>query len=343
MKSKKIAILHFNVIEKYPPVMNFIFDAFEENSEIQILVFTTKNTTSYITPTFPNTKIYRFGTIEKHLIKRYFSYISFNLSSFFILLFNEVSHITVFESLSVFPLWLLSKLKSQMRAHIHFHEYISDFEREKSSLYMKSLFMLENELLLKYTCSHTNEDRKQLFLRDKLFLKEEQVQVRQYRPPNSWWNQYGQFKQQNRDGKIRMVHLGACDNNTMYIKKVLDWVYRNQEILELAFISNQLDFETEKLIFSYSTSSIRVIKPIDYYDLPKELIKYDIGLVLYKGHVPNYIYNIPNKVYEYLSCGLKVICVDCLISVRSLYNPNIKFLNFQNDFDEINIRDLFRS
>jgi hypothetical protein len=56
--SNKIAILHFNIIEKYPPVMNFIFDALEQKPAHKILVFTTKNTTSYTSPHFPNTKVY---------------------------------------------------------------------------------------------------------------------------------------------------------------------------------------------------------------------------------------------------------------------------------------------
>ena len=77
--SNKIAILHFNVIENYPPVMNFIFDALKKNPAQSILVFTTNNTTFYKTPHFPNTKIYRFGTISSNPIKRYASYLRFNL------------------------------------------------------------------------------------------------------------------------------------------------------------------------------------------------------------------------------------------------------------------------
>ena len=323
MKPKKIAILHFNIIEKYPPVMNFIFDALEENPELQILVFTTQNTTSYQTPHFPNTKIYRFGKVSANPIVRYSSYLYYNLLSSLILLFSKVGHVTAFESLSVFPLWLRMKLRPSSKAHLHFHEYLSEPERKASSGYMKCLFKLEDQLLKNYICSQTNEDRKRLFLVDKPFLKPAQVEVRPNMPPKSWWNKFGQFKKPSTDGKIRLVHVGACDNKTMYVKEVLDWVQSNQDSFELTFISQQLDAETKALILSYNCPSICIKAPVNYYELPQELMNYDVGLVLYKGHIPNYVHNVPNKVHEYLSCGLKVLCDYSLKTTVELMHENI--------------------
>jgi len=306
MKPKTIAILHFNIIEKYPPVMNFIFDNLEDNPDLQILVLTTNNTTNYKTPSFPNTKIYRFGTISLNPLKRYVSYLWFNLMSSLILIFRKFDLIIAFESLSIFPLWLRTIIRVKTKAHLHFHEYISLLECQTSSIYMKILFKLEDQLLRKHQCSHTNEDRKRLFLKDKPFLKSENIEVRPNMPPKSWWNKYGQLKNPNTAGKIRLVHVGAADHNTMYIKEILEWVKANSKKIELTFISQQLENKTKQLILGYCCSSISILNPIDYYELPKELIKYDIGLVLYKGHVPNHVYNIPNKVYEYLACGLQV-------------------------------------
>jgi hypothetical protein len=325
----KIAILHFNIIEKYPPVMNFIFDALEENPSLKILVFTTKNTTAYTTPHFPNTKIYRFGTISTNQVTRYASYIWFNLMSSVVLLINRVDKITVFETLSIFPLWVLSKIYNSHKVHIHFHEYISDPERSASSAYMKVLFKLEDRLLKKYPCSQTNEDRKRLFLIDKPFLNSDLVEVRPNMPPKSWWNNYGQFKKKSADAKIRLVHVGACDNKTMYVKEVLDWVIANPEQLELTIISQQLDEHTKDLIARYDTTAIKLIAPVNYYELPKELVKYDVGLVLYKGHTPNYVYNVPNKVYEYLACGLGVLTSSQLTSTVKLNHENITAVDFR--------------
>ena len=298
--------------------MNFIFDALEENPEHQILVFTTQNTTSYQTPHFPNTKIYRFGEVSANPIVRYSSYIYYNLLSSLILLFSKIEFVTAFESLSVFPIWLKMKFRPSTKAHLHFHEYLSEPERKASSGYMKCLFKLEDQLLKNYICSQTNEDRKRLFLEDKPFLKPEKVEVRPNMPPKSWWNKFGQFKKPSTDGKIRLVHVGACDNKTMYVKEVLDWVQSNQDSFELTFISQQLDAETKALILSYNCPSICIKAPVNYYELPQELMNYDVGLVLYKGHIPNYKYNVPNKVYEYLACGLKVLVDNNLTTTVNL-------------------------
>ena len=330
MKPKTIAILHFNTIEQYPPVMNFIFDNLEDNPEVRILVLTTNNTTNFKTPAFPNTKIYRFGTISLNPLKRYASYLWFNLMSSLLLLFKKFDLIIAFESLSIFPLWLRTNLRVKTKAHIHFHEYISLLECQTSSIYMKFLFKLENFLLVKHQCSHTNEDRKRLFLIDKPFLKSENVEVRPNMPPKSWWIRYGQLKKPNIEGKIRFVHVGAADHNTMYVKEVLEWVKENSKKIELTFVSQQLEKETKHLILNYCCSSISIMNPIDYYELPNELIKYDIGLVLYKGHIPNYIYNVPNKVYEYLVCGLQVWYSKDLITTDKL---NIVLNDFENDFE----------
>jgi hypothetical protein len=327
MKPKTIAILHFNMIEQYPPVMNFIFDKLEDNPELRILVLTTNNTANYKTPTFPNTKIYRFGTISINPLKRYTSYLWFNFMSSLILLSKKFDLIIAFESLSIFPLWLRTNIRFKTKAHLHFHEYISLLECQISSTYMKILFKLEDQLLRKHKCSHTNEDRKRLFLKDKPFLKSENVEVRPNMPPKSWWNQYGQLKKPNTGGKIRLVHVGAADHKTMYIKEVLEWAKENSKKIELTFISQQLEKETKHLILNYCCSSISIMNPIDYYELPKELIKYDIGLVLYNGYIPNHIYSVPNKVYEYLACGLQVWYSKDLLTTDKLNNNSNQIEN----------------
>ena len=43
---------------------------------------------------------------------------------------------------------------------------------------------------------------------------------------------------------------------------------------------------------------------IPFDDLAEVLPRYDVGLILYKGHIPNYVHNVPNKFWEYLAAGL---------------------------------------
>jgi hypothetical protein len=148
-------------------------------------------------------------------------------------------------------------------------------------------------------------------------------------PPKSWWNKYGQFKKPSSDGKIRLVHVGTCDVKTMYVIEALDWVQSNTDNLELTFISQQIDDATKALILSYNCPTIFIKAPLNYYELPQELMKYDVGLVLYKGHILNYVYNVPNKVHEYLACGLKVYCSKEISATAKLKLKDIFIVNFK--------------
>jgi hypothetical protein len=53
-------------------------------------------------------------------------------------------------------------------------------------------------------------------------------------------------------------------------------------------------------------SNIKFKGGVPYDELPQILSQYHIGLILYRGHIPNYVYNIPNKLFEYHVCGLDV-------------------------------------
>jgi len=61
---------------------------------------------------------------------------------------------------------------------------------------------------------------------------------------------------------------------------------------------------------------------IHYADLPLTLSKYHVGVILYKGILPNHIYCVPNKLLEYYSCGLKVLCSSDLISSMKFIDNN---------------------
>ena len=56
---------------------------------------------------------------------------------------------------------------------------------------------------------------------------------------------------------------------------------------------------------------------------------YHIGLTLYNGHIPNFVYNVPNKVFEYLACGLDVWYSKDLISTQKLNNSESVIHDFE--------------
>ena len=66
----------------------------------------------------------------------------------------------------------------------------------------------------------------------------------------------------------------------------------------------------------------------------------DVGVVLYNGHIPNYIYNAPNKLFEYLACGLDVWFPDVMAGSMDYVNKNGFPKVLSIDFNNLNKFDL---
>ena len=207
---------------------------------------------------------------------------------------------------------------------------------------MKFLFKREDKLLQKHTCSQTNEDRKGLFLKDNPKLKKQNILVFPNMPPRSWWLDFGQYKKPSDGGKIKLVYVGVLDAETMYLEEVLEGVRQHSNELELTLFSQDVSLSAKNLISQYESESLVLKSAIDYSKLPYELIKYDIGLVLYKGHIPNYIYNVPNKVYEYLDCGLSVLADVVNESLGQLENTKVWQVSFQT-LNQVNLKKFIQN
>lgn len=329
----KLAILHYNILEKYPPAINFIRDLEGLEKDFKLTIVSTKNTTIYTHFNTSIGSIIRLGAISQSSISRYFSYLIFNLGSLIRLIFFKPQEIVVFETLSIWPAYFYKKIYKKVNIHVHHHEYASLEELEVSSAYIKFLHRKEKQLFKQATFSHTNQDRKELYLKDHPNLVAANVEVYPNLPPQSWWYEFGSKKKAWQGPKIKLVYVGALDLETMYVKEVVEWVLSNPDLLELTFISQQMNPNTLLYIQSKIGSKIKILKPINYDYLPSELIKHDIGISLYKGVNKNHIYCVPNKVYEYLYCGLKVLGDNCLKSTSKLDHLDIYLTDLKHGIE----------
>ncbi len=315
-------------MEKYPPAMNFVYDVLSQKTHYQISVITSLNSSPFANQEYEGVKIYRLGLVSENSVKRYLSYLIFNSISILTLFFKRPDVVVVYETLSVLPAFIYSKVFKKKKIHIHYHEYMSKQEKKDASLYMTILLHCEQNLLKNVTCSQTNEQRKALFLECNPFLKNERVTVFPNFPPKSWWLDYGQHKIPWKGGKIKLVYVGALDVESMYLEEVLNWVSKNSERLELTFYCQQISEGAKILLASHSNKNITIASPIPYYELPNYLIEYDFGLSLYNGAIQNHIYSVPNKVYEYLSCGLYVISAPEILSLKLLEIPSVIIIDY---------------
>jgi hypothetical protein len=219
----------------------------------------------------------------------------------------------------VLPIYLYKKLFSKIKVHIHYHEYTSPEEIKNNSLYFKGLHALEKKLFLSCdSISHTNEDRVELFLKDYSFVKKAKMIVSPNFPPSNWYEFSQRNKKINSSTITRLVHIGALSLETMYVKKMVEWVTAQNGLFTLDFYSDNITDDTRKFIEGLQNNHIQLHDSINYFELPKVLIHYDIGLTLYNGFIPNHIYSVPNKVLEYLACGLEVWYSKDLLSTDKL-------------------------
>jgi hypothetical protein len=310
----KIALVHFQPLELYPPVMNCIRDMEEENvSELKI--FTTHSKNNWFSATFP---IFRLGNYTTSRWSRYWTYLYFNFISFFFLCFYRPEKVLYYETYSAWPVYWYKKLFPKILIFIHFHEYVSEKEKKESSVYFKYLLIKETALLKKAIwISHTNEDRMRFFQQDYPFVSKEQCHILPNYPPDDWAIRAQQIRANRQVRTVkRLVYVGALGLDTTYIQEIAEWIIEQNGAYSLDIFSNNIDKAVLNFLNNLKSPYISLYKSIPYFDLPEVLATFDIGLVLYNGHIPNYVYNVPNKVFEYLACGLEVWYSEELISTN---------------------------
>jgi len=329
----KIAIIHFHPLEKYPPVMNMI-DDISKLDQIFVTVYTTKHkNNNWFAADQINIK--RVATLHKNSFMRYRCYVRFNIITFFNLLIEQPNIIIAYETYSLLPVYFYKKLFIKTKIFIHYHEYISQKEILNASLYFEILYFFAKKLYLNCDyISQTNEDRLQLFLNDYPEINKNKVLAVPNLPPNNWLEYSKLNKQENNSGIVKLVHVGSIDLDNMYVREMVDWVLNQNGKYTLDFYSNNISKDAQILLDNLKSESVRLMDAINYFELPEVLINYNIGVTLYNGHIPNYVFNIPNKVYEYLACGLDVWYSKDLISTDQLnkkvfsYIENIEIPTF---------------
>lgn len=102
-------------------------------------------------------------------------------------------------------------------------------------------------------------------------------------------------------GIVRILYIGTCGERTVERGRLIELAsLRNVELHILPTNSEGLDGLRE-------LERVQILQKVPYFDLPDVISSYDVGLVLYNGSSLNMKLGVPNKVAEYLRCGLKVM------------------------------------
>lgn len=308
MKRVEVAVIHFQPLEKYPPVMNLLrFLQPEKMFNIQIY---SSNEKVYRKNVFKvaGIRIHRNGVFYKKQspLLRYINYIKFNFFTFFRLVFTNPSSVICYETFSVFPVYFYKKIFTSTKIYIHYHEYTSPTEIKEGSFYLRWLNSLEKKIFLKtYWISHTNAERLTMFKTDNEQIVFSNLEILPNYPPSAWYKK-NKYKSLFRKFPVKFVYVGALSMETMYTMEFAQWIKELNGRATWDIYSGNYQENVMIYIKNLHCPFINFKGEVSYWELPKVLREYDVGLVLYNGHIPNYIYNVPNKVFEYHACNLDV-------------------------------------
>ncbi len=275
-------------------------------------------------------EILRIGKTYGSVTNRYLCYLKFTIIGFWKILKFKPRAILLYESYSVLPVFLYSIIFPKVNLLAHYHEFESKTEKQCASVYSKFLYFIEKRLLLKAIwVSQTNSERKQKF--QELYTQLDERQVRVFPNfPSKKWVEKGINRKIENSGILKFIHVGSLGIETTYISEFLEWIQAQNGMATLTVVSQNLEQAVIDLI--NQNQWVTLIPNIPYQELPEMIVEHDIGVVLYTGHVPNFIYNVPNKVNEYLACGLHVWYSDVLISTHKFAEENPKYPLYSVDF-----------
>ncbi len=335
---KKITIIHFSPLELYPPIMNLLDYLASYDKQIDVSVLSTEPNSSLNRYENSNIKIKRFQPIipTDHKLIKLGRYITFYVLTFFRLFGYKPESILYFETLSALPAIWFNRIKKDINIMVHYHEIVTIEELNDGRALNKFINNIERKHYTKYKwISQTNEARLTIFAKQYGLKKDSSFfhTLPNY-PPQSWLKQ--RHKQREKDGKIKLLHIGSISKKGMYLEELLDQ-FGSHPNYTLDFYSHKFTDEVKTAIQLHDNCTIH--GAINYHEIPRLKGRYDVGLVLYKALSINVKYCAPNKIFEYLALDLDVWCSDKLITAkqheRTDCYPKMLMFNFEKlaEFD----------
>ena len=307
---RNIVIIHFMPLELYPPIQNFIRFLEKKAVAKQVYILSTRNQSSGVNEFVSHSshiKIVRVGKPDKksNAVTRTINYAVFYVGCLWKLITKKPSAILYFETMSSFPAYIYKRFfNSKVKVMVHYHEYTAPEEYNDSMVLNKFFYRYEKWIYARTTwVSHTNAWRMKQFMHDISPVSiAGQAHILPNYPPANW-------KHSSKEKIIlplKVIYAGALSMKTMFTKEFAEWVVRQNGLVIWDIYSLNITSDAKAFLESISSEWISLKKGVDYAALPEVLQKYDVGVILYKGHIDNYVYNAPNKLFEYWACGLDI-------------------------------------
>lgn len=341
----KLAVIHWFPVEQFPPVQNLLTTV-SGCSHVQCCCLTTVNDRGLRDFSGAPVSILRrpFPSRQLSRLRRLWLLLSFPIWAAWQLFWFRPDSLLYFEPHSSAAAFLYLVFNRRCRLLIHYHEYRELREyRDRGNRLFGWYHVLERWLLYRRAVwiSHTNADRVRLFLQDTPEAAAAQMRVLPNYPPASW--QRVRRASRADSDPLRLIYIGAASIKDTFIGEVVEWVSRQApDSLTLTVYINNSDPETEQMLQRVAAINAHVtvnLRGVPYQQLPQLLCQFDVGLVLYRGNTPNYVYNAPNKLFEYLACGLDVWYPGCMLGVRPYARSDVRPQILETDFQRLSELD----
>ena len=335
---KRVYIIHLLPLEYYPPITNLL-NILSKDKLVKTAIFSTKN--NKYRPRFQtkNIQISRtnYPGYQKNIILKFWSFFTYVFLPLWQIIVFKPHVLMYYEPHSALPAYLYKRFFNPgVKLFIHHHEYYAPEEFQGSAMRSVRFFhKLETTFLYKKAAwiSQTNSYRLDFFSKDYPYVPKSTLFSLANYPPLSWAKSLK--KRSKIKGPIKLLYIGALSFENTYIREIVTFVRNNPNSIMLDIFSYNMHNDVLSWLQSESIENISLNAfGIPYGQIPKIASSYDIGLVLYKGHNINYQYNAPNKLFEYLVCGLDVWVPKELLGCKAYLNsqtrPFVLDVNYNN-------------
>ena len=144
--------------------------------------------------------------------------------------------------------------------------------------------------------------------------------------------------------RMKFVYVGySVDEISSYMREFIEYISNqkfNSSIDLYCVKENSLEVN---YLGRKGNCTITAHKALKYNELPVELCKYDVGLILYRGTSENAIHIAPNKFFEYLASGLNVLFTKEILGLHEFeneLNPSVMKIDMTEINDLVLSQDL---
>lgn len=334
MSRDNLVIIHFQPLELYPPIQNLLIILNEYPHSKKIKTITTNQngfSDFYIGQTEKN-EIIRKDVHSENRFFRFLKFFNFYVFTYFKLIKEKPKQIIYFESLSALPVLLYKISHSKTKVFAHYHEYTSPSEYKSNMIIQRMNHWLEKRAFNKFEwISHTNEKRLELFSVDHPKIKKSILKKLPNYPSKKWIETLIDYRIEEIK-EINFIYVGPLSFEDTYIREVCEFISLRKEYT-LKLYSQRITTDFKNYFSERKFTNIMLLGAIDYFNIPKKLVVNQIGLILYKCNTLNQRYCAPNKLFEYLSCGLDVWYPNQMIGCeefKSNLNPKVIEIDFLN-------------